>query len=199
MADQGSASSSLTITEGGYDISDSTGEFLANRPAIQADLRSPAPSKTVFGVVFQAAALRRRRGLGGMTILSCDNIQGNGQVARTAFLGFAEAKDADLASWMWHEFTFPSSMVDRVTPRTVDSDSAYLAETYGYRDRWPVTCEPFQQWVMEDAFAAGRPALEEVGVEVVPDVEPYELMKLRLANGTHQALCYFGSLLGPSA
>jgi mannitol 2-dehydrogenase len=87
-------------------------------------------------------------------------------------------------------------MVDRVTPRSVESDSAYLEHAYGYRDRCPVTCEPFHQWVLEDDFAAGRPRLEDVGVQVVSDVEPYEVMKLRLANGTHQALCYLGYLLG---
>ena len=187
---------SLTITEGGYAVSDTTGKFLANTPAIQADLRSETPSQSVFGLLFQAAQLRKQRGLGGVTIMSCDNIQGNGAVARAAFLGFADAKDSNLCNWMQREFTFPNSMVDRVTPRTTDLDSDYIAQTYGYRDRSPVTCEPFHQWVLEDSFAAGRPAFEDVGVEVVHDVEPYELMKLRLANGTHQALCYFGSLLG---
>jgi len=187
---------SLTITEGGYAVSDTTGKFLANTPAIQADLRSETPSQSVFGLLFQAAQLRKQRGLGGVTIMSCDNIQGNGAVARAAFLGFADAKDSNLSNWMQREFTFPNSMVDRVTPRTTDLDSDYIAQTYGYRDRSPVTCEPFHQWVLEDSFAAGRPAFEDVGVEVVHDVEPYELMKLRLANGTHQALCYFGSLLG---
>ncbi len=187
---------SLTITEGGYNVSDSTGEFLANTPAIQADLRSEAPSQSVFGLVFQAAQLRRQRGLGGVTIMSCDNVQANGSVARAAFLGFAGAKDSSLSNWMQREFTFPNSMVDRVTPRTIDHDSDYIAKTYGYRDRWPVTCERFHQWVLEDSFAAGRPAFEDVGVDVVDHVEPYELMKLRLANGTHQALCYFGYLLG---
>jgi mannitol 2-dehydrogenase len=196
IAHPGTRIVSLTITEGGYDVSDSTGEFLASAPAVQADLRAAAPSQTVFGLVFQAARLRRQRGTSGLTILSCDNIQGNGDVARTAFLGFANAKDSKLASWMEREFAFPNSMVDRVTPRTVEADIDYIAQTFGYRDGAPVTCEPFHQWVMEDSFAAGRPALEEAGVQVVHDVEPYELMKLRLANGTHQALCYFGYLLG---
>src|SRR6266852_8404657 len=104
---------SLTITEGGYAVSDSTGEFLASTPAVQADLRAAAPSQTIFGLVFQAAQLRRQRGTGGLTILSCDNIQGNGGVARTAFLGFANAKASNLASWMEREFTFPNSKIGR--------------------------------------------------------------------------------------
>jgi mannitol 2-dehydrogenase len=187
---------SLTISEGGYGIDPGTGEFTGESAEIQADLRGDTPNQTAFGIVLQAMRLRRADGAGGLTILSCDNIQHNGQVARAAFLGFAERKNPELARWMREHIAFPSSMVDRVTPRTVDADGAYLEQTYGYRDRLPVTCEPFHQWVLEDTFAAGRPPLEDVGVDVVTDVEPYELMKLRLANGTHQALCYFGYLLG---
>ncbi|MFJ6572676.1 mannitol dehydrogenase family protein [Streptomyces sp. NPDC091292] len=187
---------SLTITEGGYGIDPATGEFTAESPEIRADLAADAPDRTVFGIVLQAMRLRRERGDRGMTVVSCDNIQHNGRVASAAFLGFAELKDPALARWMRQHIRFPSSMVDRVTPGTVDADRTYLEATHGYRDRWPVTCEPFHQWVLEDDFAAGRPPLEDAGVDMVADVEPYELMKLRLANGTHQALCYFGHLLG---
>jgi mannitol 2-dehydrogenase len=187
---------SLTITEGGYGIDPATGAFTGESPEIQADLRGVTPNRTAFGLVLQAMRLRRARGDGGLTIMSCDNIEHNGQVARAAFLGFAELKAPELAQWMQQNIAFPSSMVDRVTPATVDADRTYLEQAYGYRDRWPVTCERFHQWVLEDTFAAGRPSLEEVGVEIVADVEPHELMKLRLANGTHQALCYFGWLLG---
>jgi len=187
---------SLTITEGGYRIDPATGEFTAGSGEIKADLRADTPNRTAFGIVFQAMRLRRARGDGGLTIMSCDNIQHNGWVARAAFLGFAERKDPGLAGWMREHIAFPSSMVDRVTPGTVAADRAYLEHAHRYRDRCPVTCEPFHQWVLEDTFAAGRPPLEDVGVDIVADVEPYELMKLRLANGTHQALCYFGHLLG---
>ncbi|HEX3780812.1 MAG TPA: mannitol dehydrogenase family protein [Pseudonocardiaceae bacterium] len=186
----------LTITEGGYGINPATGEFTGESEDIQADLGDGAPDRTPFGLVLQAMRLRRDQGVGGLTIMSCDNIQHNGRVARAAFLGFAERKDPRLALWMTENLAFPNSMVDRVTPGTTDADRAYLERTYGYRDRWPVTCEPFCQWVLEDTFVAGRPPLEDAGVDIVSDVEPYELMKLRLANGTHQALCYFGHLLG---
>jgi len=196
IADPATRIVSLTITEGGYGIDPATGAFTGESPEIQADLRDATPNRTAFGLVLQAMRLRRARGDGGLTIMSCDNIEHNGQVARMAFLGFAELKDADLAPWMQQNVAFPSSMVDRVTPGTVDADRLYLEQAYGYRDRWPVTCEPFHQWVLEDTFAAGRPPLEDAGVDIVADVEPYELMKLRLANGTHQALCYFGWLLG---
>lgn len=187
---------SLTITEGGYGIDNVSGHFTGQNDMIQADLRADVPNGTVFGLVLQAMRRRKDAGLGGLTIMSCDNVQGNGKVARLAFLGFAEQKDPEIARWMEQEVLFPNSMVDRVTPGTVDADRDYLANHFGYRDRWPVTCEPFFQWVLEDKFVAGRPPLEDAGVDVVKDVEPYELMKLHLANGTHQALCYFGYLLG---
>jgi mannitol 2-dehydrogenase len=197
IADPATRIVSLTITEGGYGIDPATGAFTGDSAEIQADLReNVTPNQTAFGIVLEAMRLRRSHGYGGLTIMSCDNIQHNGRVARTAFLGFAERKDPDLARWMREHITFPNSMVDRVTPGTVDADRAHIEQAHGYRDRWPVTCEPFHQWVLEDTFAAGRPPLENAGVDVVTDVEPYELMKLRLANGTHQALCYFGHLLG---
>lgn len=196
IADPATRVVSLTITEGGYGTDPATGEFTADSADIKADLEAGTPSRTAFGVVFQAMRLRRARGDGALTIMSCDNIQHNGSVARAAFLGFAERKDPGLARWMEEHIAFPSSMVDRVTPGTVAADRAYLEHSYGYRDRVPVTCEPFSQWVLEDTFAAGRPPLEDAGVDIVTDVEPYELMKLRLANGAHQALCYFGYLLG---
>ncbi|MCW2699616.1 MAG: mannitol dehydrogenase-like protein [Blastococcus sp.] len=187
---------SLTITEGGYGVDAATGDFAPADPAIEDDLRAEVPNGTVFGVVLQAMQRRRERGVGGLTIMSCDNVQENGVVARAAFLGFAEHRDPATARWMEQELRFPNSMVDRVTPGTVDADRQFIHEAYGYQDRWPVTCEPFRQWVLEDSFACGRPPLEDAGVLMVGDVEPYELMKLRLANGTHQALCYFGHLLG---
>lgn len=187
---------SLTITEGGYDVDDLTGEFLGRSPLVRADLEADRPLNSAFGVVLEAMRERRRAGDGGLTVMSCDNVQGNGHVARAAFLGFARMKDAELARWMEDHLSFPNAMVDRVTPGTVEADRQYVLDRHGYVDRWPVTAEPFRQWVLEDQFCAGRPPLEEVGVEIVSDVVPYEVMKLRLANGVHQALCYFGTLLG---
>lgn len=186
----------LTITEGGYEIDQVTGAFAPHSAAVLEDLRSERGALSAFGVVVSAMRLRREQGLPGLTIMSCDNVQENGRIAETAFLGFAERVDPKTAEWMRREVTFPNSMVDRVTPGTVDEDRDYLARELGLRDRWPVTSEPFRQWVLEDRFAVGRPPFEEVGVDVVTDVEPYELAKLRLANGTHQALCYIGFLLG---
>ncbi|MBT2231446.1 mannitol dehydrogenase family protein [Nonomuraea sp. NEAU-A123] len=187
---------SLTVTEGGYNIHPVTGEFDARTPAIRADLAPGARPATVFGLVTEALRRRRDRGVTPFTVMSCDNIQGNGDVARRTFTAFARLADPELAAWMEREVAFPNSMVDRITPATTDEDRETVARRFGVRDEWPVICEPFTQWVLEEHFPGGRPPFEEVGVQVVADVEPYELMKLRLLNAGHQALAYFGFLSG---
>ncbi|MFG6177090.1 mannitol dehydrogenase family protein [Halomonas sp. THAF12] len=187
---------SLTVTEGGYNFHPVTGEFDLDNPDVRHDLAEPATSRTSFGLITEALARRRQRGLAPFTVMSCDNIQGNGEVAHRMFTAFARARDAALAAWVEAEVPFPNSMVDRITPVTTADDIEELASRFGVEDAWPVVCEPFTQWVLEDRFVAGRPAFEEAGVQVVEDVEPYELMKLRLLNASHQALCYFGTLAG---
>ena len=187
---------SLTITEGGYSLDAVTGEFDASDPAISSDLRPGAVPHTVFGLVTEALARRRARGIPAFTILSCDNIPANGDVSRRACTAFARLRDPGLADWITRHVRFPSCMVDRITPRTTDADRAELSRRFGIEDQWPVLCEPFTQWVLEDDFADGRPPLEDAGVQIVPEVEPYELMKLRLLNASHQALCYPGYLVG---
>ena len=173
---------SLTITEGGYNFNPTTGEFNFDNPDIQHELQHPQDPKTVYG--FLTVALKRRRdaGLPAFTILICDNIEHNGDMARKMLLTFAEAQDADLAKWIAQEVSFPNSMVDRITPVTTPADIETLAQNYGVQDAWPVTCEPFIQWVVEDKFSNGRPAFEKVGVQFVPDVGPYEKMKTAIAQ-----------------
>jgi mannitol 2-dehydrogenase len=187
---------SLTVTEGGYNLDAVTGEFNASDEAVLADLRPGAAPRTVFGLVTEALARRRARGVPAFTILSADNIQGNGHVSRRAFTAFARLRDPGLADWMTAHVRFPNCMVDRITPKTTDADRAELSRRFGIDDRWPVLCEPFTQWVLEDDFSDGRPPLEDAGVQIVADVEPYELMKLRLLNASHQALCHPGHLVG---
>lgn len=196
LADPATRIVSLTITEGGYNVHHVTKEFDLDDPGVQADLADPEAPRTVFGLVCQALRLRRDRGIAPFTVMSCDNIQGNGHVARRSFTSYARALDAGLADWMDAEVAFPSSMVDRITPQTADADRADVTERYGIEDGWPVVCEDFTQWALEDTFTDGRPPFEEVGVQMVPDVEPYELMKLRLLNASHQGLCYLGYLAG---
>lgn len=187
---------SLTVTEGGYNFHHVSGEFDADNPEVQHDLRNAAAPKTTFGFIVEALARRRERGIAPFTVMSCDNIQGNGDVAKKMFTAFAELKDSELAAWIRTEVPFPNSMVDRITPVTTAEDRASIAEEFGVDDEWPVVCEPFEQWVLEDHFATGRPPLQAAGVQLVDDVEPYELMKLRLLNASHQAIGYLGYLAG---
>ncbi|RKQ96882.1 mannitol 2-dehydrogenase [Kushneria sinocarnis] len=187
---------SLTITEGGYNFHHVTGEFNFEHPDVQHDLEVGATPKTTFGLVTEALRRRLERGMAPFTIMSCDNIQGNGDVARKMFSAYAERKAPEVGRWMNETIHFPNSMVDRITPVTTDDDRREVAERFGIDDGWPVVCEPFTQWVLEDHFNQGRPPYEEVGVQVVDDVMPYELMKLRLLNASHQALTYFGYLAG---
>lgn len=187
---------SLTVTEGGYNVDAVTGAFDAADAGVRADLVPGAAPRTVFGLVTEALVRRRERGVPPFTVVSCDNVPGNGDVARRSFAAFAALRDAALGAWVEDEVAFPNSMVDRITPATTDEDRTELARRFGVEDGWPVVCEPWTQWVLEDRFGSGRPPLEEVGVQVVDDVEPYELMKLRLLNGSHQAMGYLGTLAG---
>jgi mannitol 2-dehydrogenase len=170
---------SLTITEGGYD--------LAN---------DPDPRAGTWALIAAALERRRERGVAPFTVMSCDNLQGNGAVARTALTTVARLGDPALADWIADNVSFPNTMVDRITPITTEADRATIRDMYGVEDRWPVVCEPFVQWVIEDDFPTGRPPYETAGVQVVPDVAPYEMMKIRLLNGGHQALAYFAYLCG---
>jgi mannitol 2-dehydrogenase len=187
---------SLTITEGGYNISDVTGQFDVANPDVVHDLEPDAAPRTVFGLITEALSRRRKQRLPPFTIMSCDNLQGNGNLTRRVVTEFARLREAGLGDWVEREVHFPNSMVDRITPVTTDADRAEIRERFGVDDRWPVVCEPYTQWVIEDSFTAGRPLYEEAGVQIVEHVEPYELMKLRLLNGSHQAMCYFAYLAG---
>ncbi len=186
----------MTITEGGYNLDRATGEFDFDQPGIQHDLNDPERPVTVFGVL--AAGLRRRRDMCDkpLTILSCDNLQHNGDTARRALTAFVERQDPSLASWMEHNVSFPNSMVDRITPRVTEDDRKRLNAASGIEDAAPVFCEDFIQWVIEDDFRAGRPAWENVGVTFTDDVSAYEKMKLSLLNASHSMLAYPAFLAG---
>ena len=186
---------SLTVTEGGYYISPATQHFDPAHPDIVYDAQHADAPKTAFGLI--AAALKRRRaaGIAPFTVMSCDNIPGNGHVAENAVAGLAELADPELARWIRANVAFPNSMVDRITPATTDRERAFLRDKCGLEDNWPVFCEEFRQWVVEDRFPAGRPALETVGVTFTSDVAPYELMKIRILNGGHAAIAYPAGLL----
>lgn len=187
---------SLTITEGGYCIDDSNGEFMAHLPQIQHDLAHPDAPKTVFGFLCAALEKRRAAGTPAFTVMSCDNLPHNGAVTRKALLAFATLRNSNLCSWIDANVSFPNAMVDRITPMTSTAHRLQLADKHGVDDAWPVVCEPFVQWVLEDKFVNGRPAWEKVGVQFTDDVSPYEEMKIKLLNGSHLALTYLGFLKG---
>lgn len=187
---------SLTITEGGYNFNPSTGDFNFENPDVQYELFHPDEPKTVYG--YMTAALRKRReaGLRPFTILSCDNIQHNGAIARKMLLAFTKKQDPGLANWIEKKVSFPNSMVDRITPVTSPEIIDFLKKEYNLEDDWPVVCEPFIQWVVEDNFSYSRPPLEQLGVQFVSDVTPYETMKIRLLNAGHSVLGIPGAIHG---
>jgi mannitol 2-dehydrogenase len=186
----------LTITEGGYYLVEGTGEFDVNHPTIQHDLQTPDAPHGVYGFLTAALERRRQKGLSPFTVLSCDNLQGNGDLVRKMLTAFAKQQDPDLGRWIQENVAFPNSMVDRITPSTTPADIQRVRDRFGVDDDWPVVAEPFIQWVVEDRFCAGRPDLESVGVQMTDDVKPYEMMKLRLLNASHSLVGYLGSLLG---
>ncbi len=186
---------SLTVTEGGYMINPATGKFDPNHPALQRDAKNPDDPTTAFGLILHGLKARKAKGLTPFTVMSCDNLPHNGVVTRNAVSGLARLMDASLADWIEKNVTFPNAMVDRITPATSDRERKIALEKFGIEDNWPVFCEEFRQWVIEDQFTAGRPDFEKVGAQFVPDVTPFEYMKIRILNGGHAVIAYAGCLL----
>ncbi len=186
---------SLTITEGGYFIDPASGHFNPTHPDIVADAKNIKAPETVFGIILAGLMRRRADGIVPFTVMSCDNIPHNGRVTADGVVGLARLVDEDLATWVSDTVAFPNSMVDRITPATSDRERRILADDFDVEDAWPVFCEPFRQWVLEDRFTDGRPPLEQVGVQFVPDVSPYEQMKIRILNGGHAAIAYPAGLM----
>ena len=186
---------SLTITEGGYYVSAETGGFDAAHPEIVADVEASEP-RTVFGLILAGLERRRAAGVEPFTVMSCDNLPHNGAVCRAATVGLARLRDPALADWIGANVAFPNGMVDRITPATGERERRLVREEHGLADDWPVFCEDFIQWVLEDRFPAGRPPFEDAGVEFADDVAAHEAMKLRILNGGHAVIAYPAALLG---
>lgn len=186
---------SLTITEGGYYIDPASQKFDPTHPDIAYDAAHFDAPKTAFGLILAGLVKRRDAGTKPFTVMSCDNIPGNGHVTENAVAGLAALIDPALAAWVKSSVAFPNGMVDRITPATSEREKNLLADNFGLDDAWPVFCENFKQWVLEDNFPAGRPALEKVGVQFVPDVAPYEHMKIRILNGGHATIAYPAGLM----
>eukprot|EP00300_Choanocystis_sp_HF-7_P009235 c1632_g1_i1.p1 GENE.c1632_g1_i1~~c1632_g1_i1.p1 ORF type:complete len:525 (+),score=113.97 c1632_g1_i1:194-1576(+) len=203
----------LTITEKGYCLHLSSGHLDKALPDVVHDMAllresgneelTRAPYLTAAAYIVAACRVRRSRNASGFTVLSCDNVQSNGDKTKICVLELARDVDREVADWIEKFVTFPNSMVDRITPATTDETRELARKLTGVEDRWPVACEDFIQWVVEDNFPYGRPPWEAAFVGptgpacmIVDDVLPYEMMKLRLLNGGHQALAYPALLLG---
>lgn len=187
---------SLTVTEGGYYVDPATGRFDPAHPDIVADGANPARPATAFGAILAALKARKAAGVAPFTVMSCDNLPGNGHVTEAAVVGLARLSDAAFADWVQANVAFPNGMVDRITPATGPRERAMAARFGLGDDPVPVTCEPFRQWVLEDRFTAGRPPLEKVGVTFTDHVHAFEAMKIRILNGGHAIIAYPGGLMG---
>lgn len=197
MADKDIKIISMTITEGGYNLDNATGEFVLTEPNVAHDLKNGATPKTPFGYVAEGLRQRMKAGSGPVTILSCDNLQHNGDTAKKAFGAFFKAQDPELFAWVEKNVTFPNSMVDRITPATTPADIERLNKQNGTDDLVPVFAEDYIQWVIEDNFVAGRPDWDQFeNVEFCKDVTAYENMKLSLLNASHTLLSYPSFLHG---
>ena len=187
---------SLTITEKGYCHDPASGDLNPQHPDVIHDLANPQSPKSALGYIVSALALRKERGLPGFTVLSCDNLPSNGKLLGKVLTQYAEKVDSQLAAWIAENTTTPATMVDRIVPATTDADREELEGILGCRDEAAVMAEPFAQWVVEDNFLRGRPEWDKAGATFVDDVEVYELIKLRLLNGSHSMLAYSGYLAG---
>lgn len=194
LADARTRIVTLTITEKGYCRDAASGRLDASHPDIVHDLSAAGTPRSALGLLLDGLAARAGHGA-PITVLSCDNLPHNGATLRDVLLDLAQRRDASLARWIDGRVAFPSSMVDRIVPATTAEDLQEAQAALGVLDAGVVRTEPFTQWVVEDRFAAGRPALERVGVQMVADVRPFELAKLRLLNGSHSTLAYVGGLL----
>ena len=196
MSDISTRIVSITVTEKGYYLDPATGKLQLQAPAIAADLANPAAPKTILGLIVQALKNRKAAGITPFTVMSCDNLPHNGKLAKAATLAFAREVDAELATWIEANVTFPSTMVDRITPATTDADRAHVTEVIGMTDAWPVVTEEFVQWVIEDEFTMGRPDWTVGGAIFSDELVAWENMKLRCLNGSHSTLSYLGQLTG---
>jgi len=187
---------SLTVTEKGYHHEPASGALRSDDPEIVHDLAHPDAPRTTLGFLVHGLQRRRARGLGPLTLLSCDNLPHNGATLRGLVLAFAQRVDAGLADWIAAACRFPATMVDRIVPRCTDADRARIAARLGVEDAAPVVGEPFFDWVIEDDFAAGRPDWTAGGARFVAAAEPFEKLKLRMVNGCHSTIAYLAVAAG---
>jgi fructuronate reductase len=186
----------MTVSEKGYCHDPSTRSLIEDHAGIRHDLAAPTTPQTMPGILVEAIRRRRKTGALPFTVLSCDNLLGNGRLSARVVCDFAQLRQPGLGAWIGDNVAFPNCMVDRIVPATTDEDRFEIDGALGLEDAWPIVTEPFIQWVIEDRFTGSRPAWEKVGVQIVASVEPFERMKLRLLNGAHSMLAYLGYLGG---
>lgn len=196
LADERTRIVTLTITGDAYRTDKRTGESDRGRGDVLAETHESNHFSTTWAYLAEALDRRRRAGIPPFTVMSCDNVPDNGHAARTALVSFAALREPSLGRWINRNVAFPSTMVDRITPKTTGAEQEFVESTFGIADRWPVFTETYRQWVIEDKFCNGRPPLEEVGVDFVADVKPHKLVKTRLLNGIHCAIAYLATLAG---
>lgn len=196
MTDANTRIVSITVTEKGYGINPASGEADVDNPVVASDLTGTDMPRGILGLLVEALRLRRSQGTKPFTVLSCDNLPSNGVYVRNGVIDFARRKDPELADWIAENVSFPSTMVDRITPAATDATFALAQEMTGWADHCAIEAEGFHQWIIEDDFSDGRPNWEAAGAIFTADVEPYEQMKLRMLNGSHSLIAYMGYLAG---
>ncbi len=196
LASQTTEIISFTITEGAYLVDQKSTQLDWQHPDLIHDVQHLEQPRTIFGYLYNALSKRRQLHGCGVTLMSCDNVRHNGLVLNRALHEFVSKVDTDLADWILAEVSFPSTMVDRITPAASVLDQQHLKRKYGIEDAAPVVSEMFRQWVVEDNFRYSRPDLDKVGVIFTPDVSPFEDLKIKLLNGGHSSLAYLASLAG---
>ena len=142
--------------------------------------------------------LRHATGQAGLTIASCDNLQGNGHKLKAILHATASSQDAELMTWIDARCAFPCSMVDRIVPAATDEVAAAAKEALGMQDECALSTETFWEWVIEDNFVDPSDAalLSRCGVRVTSQVHSYEEAKLRMLNGSHSAMALMGAITG---
>jgi fructuronate reductase len=187
---------SLTITEKGYCHDPASGEINWAHADIVHDLANLATPRSAIGYLAAGLKHRMKLGAGPTTLMSCDNLPHNGSLLKAVLTAFVAKAAPEVSEWLAANVSFPATMVDRIVPATTDTDIARLEARLGMADQGMVKAEPFTQWVIEDDFAGPRPAFEDVGAQMVADVRPFELAKLRMLNGSHSTIAYLGLFYG---
>jgi fructuronate reductase len=199
MADPEIQVVTATVTEKGYGFLPDTRRIDPDHPSVAPDLANPGAPRGLIGALVEGLRLRHAAGLGGLTVISCDNLTGNGHLLAGLVDDFARLRDPALAEWIAQTCSFPDSMVDRITPASTEATFAAVRDATGLDDPLAVETEPFRQWVIEDRFAGPRPPWETAGALIVREVAPYEVMKLRMLNGSHSLIAYLGAVCGLEA